>query len=82
MNTPYEKLDEDTRQEWLMHPVTEAFLATIRSYREQVANGLIDRLKSPMGDGNQWNHIFGGEIRGLDFVLFLPDRGRFARHGR
>lgn len=82
MNTPYERFDEEARQEWLLHPVTEAFLATLRAYREQVAAGLIERMKSPIGDADHWNHIYGGEIRGLDFVLGLPDRGGRIRHGR
>lgn len=41
MTTPYEQLDEETRQEWRANPTTVAFLATVQAFYDQVSRGVL-----------------------------------------
>lgn len=76
MDTPYEKLDEGTRQEWREHPTTLAFLATIGDLRDQLAKGICLTVMGG-GFGEKGGAFEGGQLQAYDFVIHLA-----ARKGR
>lgn len=73
MNTPYEKLPFEQRQEWTEHPVTRAFFATVGLYRGQVVEQLIGCARDNGGAGPTAG--YGGVIRALDFMADLARKG-------
>lgn len=77
MDTPYERLDEETRKEWMEHPTTIAYLATVQGHHDDVAKQALTSLKGSTNPGFlQHLQYVGGILAGLDFALALPTKGR------
>lgn len=75
LETPYDQLDEDFRDTWRDHPVTIAFLETVRSHRSRLSAALVASAKDAIPNVNS-AILIGGQIRALDFVMDLPGRAR------
>lgn len=73
MNSPFEKLDVDTRGEWLELHTTQAFLGTIRSLRQQIVDGAVESMKAGTID-ERTIAVIGGELRSLDQLLAIATR--------
>lgn len=72
MDTPFERLDRELREEWRDNPTTRAFLKTIAEHRQAVIDGLVDTVRS----GKEVTKLsaIGGELRALDFYLELATK--------
>lgn len=70
--TPYEILDEATRQEWRSNPTTAAFLATVTALLVQQERVAIDTLAG--GGFEEGGRFEGGRISALRFVLDIAGR--------
>lgn len=68
MDTPFENLDRDAREEWRAHPVTRAFVATIGDARDRLQEGLLYTIQA--GSASLPSITSGGgELKGLNFCL-------------
>ena len=78
MDTPYENLDEATRQEWRDNPTTAAFLATLQALLDQQARIALDTLANG-GFRTSNGAEEGGRI--FAFRLALDIAGRKGKAG-
>lgn len=69
MDSPFEKLDPETREEWLENPTTRAFFRSIAAHRQDVVDQILDQVKG----GHEYARLasMGGELRALDFYTVL-----------
>lgn len=73
MDTPYEKIDNETRQDWLDSATTQAFLATIRELHDQRREGVV--LSAMNGGVDESHYRFdGGAITAFRMMLDLATR--------
>lgn len=73
MDTPYENLDNDTRQDWLEYPATQAFLATVRTLHDQRREGIV--LNAMNGGVDESAYRFdGGAMTAYRMILDLAAR--------
>lgn len=68
MDTPYERLDKDARDEWRDNPVTRAFIATITDTRDKLQEGLLYTIQAGSASLPHMTSA-GGELKGLNFCL-------------
>lgn len=74
MDSPYERLPDETRQDWCDLMATEAFIATVREAYEQARENLV--LTAMSGGVDEGSFRFaGGVLQAYRFVLDLPTRG-------
>jgi hypothetical protein len=74
MLSAYEGLPKEAREEWLDHPVTRAFLATIKSNLDMTDKAVIAHAR--LGDAlNQSIQVYGIQSRTLDWVVKLITGG-------
>jgi hypothetical protein len=75
MDTPYEKIPDEIRSEWLEHPTTIAYLRTVAAHRKMLETELINRYKCGGHTREQDSLYLGGEIQGLHFADTLAHWG-------
>ncbi len=74
-DSPFDKIDDDLRREWQEGPVTRAFVGTLLAYRKELADGVLEVIKSDRFQSSQLSST-GGELRAIDYVMLLATRER------
>jgi hypothetical protein len=72
MDTPFENLDKDARDEWRAHPVTRAYLATVTDTRDKLQEGLLYTIQAGSAALPSMT-LGGGELKGLNFCLHMAN---------
>lgn len=73
MDTPFERLDRETREEWRQSPTTKAFLKTLAEHRQNTVDQVLDAVKSGHTDVlavESW----GADLRAIDFVIEIATK--------
>lgn len=76
--SPFEQLPVDERTAWLEMHTTRAFLATMREFREQMVQGLIESVKAGSMEDSQIG-VMGGQLRALDQLWIILTRKAMPR---
>lgn len=74
MDTPFERLDNDAKEDWRNLPATRAFLATLAGHYESRGQQALLGLASPASDIDTLR-VNGGELVGLMFALNMLRSG-------
>jgi len=78
MDSPFERLSPDTREEWRTMAATQAFIETMRQYRKLISENTVLATQSQEGDLNSLR-FYGGEIQALDWVIDLARKETAGR---
>ena len=78
MDTPFENIDDDTREDWSRHPATVALSRTLSEQLVRLRENIVRSAGSPKALETNAIGIMGGECIGLEFALGLvltPGKG-------
>jgi hypothetical protein len=73
MDTPFERMDLEVKKEWLMHPATEALLATLAGEAKRVTTAIVDGTLSGGAVDQVAYSRLGGQLAALQFVLRIAE---------
>jgi hypothetical protein len=71
MDTPFERMDLEVRQEWLMHPATEAFVETLTAELKRVTEAVMAGLLDGGAVDPAKYARMGGMLHALGFAVNL-----------
>ncbi len=70
MESPFEKLTSEERQDWFDSQATQAVYATLMQERSDLVSRLVDLIKDGRDPNNRLPHI-GGQLTQVDAFLQL-----------
>jgi hypothetical protein len=67
----FEDIDREDREEWLISPVTAAFVQEIMMFRARAVVDLVDQIKSVHGSEPMRLQHIGGKLAVVDELLAM-----------
>jgi hypothetical protein len=68
VETPFEKLEPEAREDWRESPVTQAFLASLHRERTRAVDVVVETIKGGHPDAIRMARL-GGDLERLDTII-------------